>query len=114
MLGNAFKGLYGKKGTHKRKYREFPSQLNQNIAFWSGMTDVIIVDLYIFNYYTNMLGNDFNTDQKLDYHNLFPNEIPQYVAFKDKKLRDEFNDALKQLRYDGTYNAIVNRSIITK
>jgi len=89
----------------------YSSQLEQNIAFWSGETEAMVIDRYIFDYYRKMLSNNLDTSQKVDFHNLIPDEIPQYVAFKDKKLRDQFNKALAKLRDDGIYQKVVDRYI---
>ena len=109
-LGDEFTKLYGKHGTHKRKYREYPSQLNQNIAFWSGKVDVLIIDKHIFNYYRKMLSGEFNTSQSISLNSdLLPEETIHYAAFKDRSLRDQFNDALVAMRHDGIYQGIIDR-----
>lgn len=110
-LGKEIGRLYGKGGTHRRDYREYPSQLNQNIAFWSGKIDVMIIDQHIFSYYRRMLANDFETEQHVTFHKLFPQETPHYVAFKEKVLRDQFNDALAILKYNGRYRKVIERYI---
>lgn len=110
VLGDDFNKLYGKRGTHKKNYKQFPSQLNQSMSFWSNKTDVMIVDRYIFKHYRKMLSHEFGTfSQKVIFSHLFSKESPHYAAFKEKKLRDQFNDALIMLKQDGIYQAIVER-----
>lgn len=110
-LGEEFASLYGKDGKYKERYRDFASQLRQNIEFWMGNVDVLIIDQNIFEYYRKFLSSEFGTAQAVTYHNLFPKEIPHYAAFKERWLRDEFNDALATLRANGRYREIINRYI---
>lgn len=110
-LGKEIGQLYGKGGTHRHNYREYPSQLSQNVAFWSGKIDVMIIDQHVFGYYRRMLANDFETDQHVTFHKLFSQETPHYVAFREKRLRDQFNDALTILRYKGGYRQVMERYI---
>ncbi len=110
-LGPAFARLYGRKGTHRNSYTQFSSQLQQNIAFWSNETEAMIIDRNIFAYYRNMLKDTLPTFRKVVMAPLFNKETPYYAAFKDKKLRGEFNDALATIRYNGTYQKIIDKYI---
>ncbi len=107
-LGNSF----ANKIYQNKKDNKFANQLHQNIAFWSDKADVIIVDRYIFNYYKNMLANEFDTlSQAVEFNDLFSKKIPYYAAFKDKNLRDQFNSALETLKKSVEYQAIISRYI---
>lgn len=110
-LGKEFATLYGRHGRQRARYRDFASQLQQNIEFWTGNIDVLIIDRNIFEYYRKFLSQEFGTDQAVVYHHLFSKETPYYAAFKERGLRDEFNDALETLRTSGRYQEIINRYI---
>jgi len=51
-----------------------------------------------------------DTTQPIDMWYIFP-KVPFRVGFVDKKVRDDFNDGLKQLRESGRYDEIINKYI---
>ena len=111
-LGPEFLNVYKPDGSGKFKpnYNETNNQRSQNQMFWSDRVDLIIVDKTIFEYYKKELGREVKTDFEITYHDIFKSKAGGTgypVAFKDKKLRDQFNDGLKTIRADGTYQKIL-------
>jgi len=51
-----------------------------------------------------------DTTQPIDMWTVFP-KVSFRVGFVDKKIRDDFNDALKQLRETGRYDEIIKKYI---
>lgn len=72
-----------------------------------GRTDAVLLDYWIFNYYLSQSGYP-EMRQQLRFHDFIP-RVPAAVAFNDKQLRDRFNQGLKAIRQDGTYDKIVKR-----
>lgn len=108
VLGNTFAKLYGKRGTHKQNYTEYSNQLFQHEDFWSNKTEVMVLDRFIFAYFKKQLANKYATSQPIKFNHLF-GHVNYRAAFKDKRLRDQFNDGLSILRFNGKYQEIIDR-----
>lgn len=112
VLGEEFATLYGRQGTHRNKYFQFSNQLRQNEEFWSDNLEVMILDRHIFAYYKKLLADKYPTQTtQLRFDDIFEGDVIYFAAFKDKELRDRFNDALAVIRYDGTYQKIIDQYI---
>lgn len=109
-LGPEFAQYYGPnvEGAHLKRYKEFTNQESQNMFFWIGRANVIIVDKTIFLWYKAKLKTELNTSREVVFHNIFPQETHFQVNFKDKRIRDDFNEGLLYLRQSGRYDEIVN------
>lgn len=106
-LGSTFSKLYHPKhGSHKSRYSENDNMLDLTKKFWNDETDVIITDRFSFEHYSSALSIDHNVDEYITYHKIFPIRQRLYVAFKSKKLRDKFNQALETLIFDGSYQKL--------
>lgn len=90
-------------------YREIAKQQLQINLIYSNRVDVIVLDKNIF-YYHRKQNDMVDTSQPVDIWAIFP-PSPFSVAFVDKKVRDDFNEGLKQLRESGRYDQIVNKYI---
>ncbi len=96
---------------HAASYREQPKQRGQVVALFRGGADVLVMDLHIFRYFRQILQNE---DQALDLrrpvrvHSILP-PSPRTIAFRDPRLRDAFNIALKQIQENGTYAEILEQ-----
>lgn len=107
-LGEEYAKYYGPDKKDKlSNYKEFGNQEEQNKFFWSKRANVIIIDKTIFSWYQKQLA----PNQKVIFHNIFPAETHYQVKFLDKKIRDDFNEALHAMRKNGRYEAIVNSYI---
>jgi len=92
-----------------REYREIPKQPLQINLLYSNRVDTVVLDKNIF-YYHRKHNNMVDTSQPIDIWQIFP-PTPFSVAFVDKKVRDDFNEGLKQLRDTGRYDEIVKKYI---
>ena len=90
-------------------YREISKQELQINLLYGDRVDVIVLDKNIF-YYHKKHNKMVNTMQSIDMWNIFP-AVPFRVGFVDKKVRDDFNDGLRQLRESGRYDEIINKYI---
>jgi polar amino acid transport system substrate-binding protein len=99
MLGPRFHELF-KEGapTRTKKYRELRDQVEQHGTFFTEQAEAIIVDRTIFDWQKHNFKDQLNIDEEYDIHTIFPEKTYYYVAFKDEKIRDKFNKALKQLK----------------
>jgi polar amino acid transport system substrate-binding protein len=90
------------------RYREKQDQKKIVQLFFDGKTEIIITEANIFNYYSNQLFTVSDVSQKVDRFDLFP---PNHykVVFRDKQIRDDFNEGLAHLRTTGEYQKIFDR-----
>lgn len=106
-LGDEFAAVTG----GNKKYEEAKSQVAQVKKFLSGRVQVVIIDKNIMRWLTKSLiesGEVANADTEFTYHPIFPGKLDYYIGFADEALRDRVNEALKGMREDGTYQAIVD------
>ena len=109
-LGAQFEATYKPDATGKSRanYHEAHSQLNQSKMFWADRTDLIIVDRKIFEHFRTQLRKEFKTDEEVVYHDILKAQTSYSTGFHNKELRDQFNEGLKKIRADGTYQAILD------
>jgi polar amino acid transport system substrate-binding protein len=109
-LGPAFEEHYkpDSNGKFRANYNESHSQLNQSKMFWSGRTELIIVDKKIFEHFRKQLRQELKTDEEVVLHDVIKGQTNYPAAFRDKELRDQFNEGLKKIRADGSYQAIID------
>lgn len=90
-----------------KKYMEIADQKQQVSMLLNGRTEVAIMDRHIFTFYKNLLIQEKKVDENIDIEliELFP-PTPYKTAFKDEKLRDDFNEGMKYLKKTGRYNEI--------
>ena len=112
-LGAEYQALFSpdKNQNYPPGYFEVSSQRDQNIMFWAGRADVLIIDKTIFLWYRKALGREMDTDAEVVYHDIFPVRTFFQVGFKSKELRDQFDDGLRYLRESGRYQQLVNKYI---
>lgn len=109
-LGAEYTTYFGPKNNHKTGYyKEFANQKNQNKFFWYGRSQIIIIDKTIFRALRKTIPSQYDTNQELVYHDLFPQETYFQVNFKSQKLRNDFNRGLAQLKLSGEYEKIINK-----
>jgi polar amino acid transport system substrate-binding protein len=92
-----------------RKYREIPKQELQVNLLYSNRVDTIVLDKNIFYYYRRH-NQMVDTSKPIDVWHIFP-PTPFSVAFIDEKVRDDFNEGLKELRKSGRYEEIVKKYV---
>lgn len=66
---------------------------------------VVVLDYWIFRFF---LSKSSYADQlhSVTFHELIP-RVPAAVAFKSESLRDQFNQGLKMIKEDGSYDRII-------
>lgn len=104
-LGDKFK----KMAEGNKRYTEYAQQVKQNQMLYAGRVDVAVGDRNIFNFYNadaRKEGSD--VAQAVSYHEIFP-PTHYKVAFRDEAMRNTFNAALKKMRSDGRYDAIMKK-----
>jgi len=99
------------KEPYLKAYMELASQRNQNQMFWHGRAQVIIVDKTIFLWYRKELAQEIDTSAEVVFHKIFPRRTHFQVAFKDRQIRDDFNEGLRRLRDTGRYQQLVDAYI---
>lgn len=92
-----------------KKYMEIADQKQQVSMLLNGRTDVVVMDRHIFAFYKNLLiqENKVDKDIEVELIELF-SPTPYKTAFKDEKLRDDFNAGMKYLKESGRYDEIYN------
>ncbi len=99
---------YGKVvGSLNEKYSEMADQKQQVLMLLKGRTDLVVMDRHIFKFYKALLIDEglVSPDIEVDMFELFP-PTKYRTAFKDEKIRDDFNEGLKNLRNSGRYDEI--------
>ena len=88
-----------------KKYAETADQKKQVTMLYVGRVEALVMDVNIFQYFKAL-----STDQKQPevISSIFP-PVQYKVAFKDKAVRDLFNEALKKLRASGEYDKILKK-----
>ncbi|MFP4486962.1 MAG: substrate-binding periplasmic protein [Campylobacterales bacterium] len=92
------------------KYSELADQKKQVLMLFKNRTQAIVMDRQIFRYYRAMLESEgqIKDDKEVVENCLF--EPSRYqVIFKDKEIRDDFNEGLKIIRKSGKYDKIIER-----
>ncbi len=97
--------------TNKR-YKEIADQNLQINLLYSGRAETIVLDKNIF-YYLRTRNTRVDTTQPVTIHHIF-RPTPYRVAFLDKKVRDDFNEGLKELRRTSRYSAIIKSYVPEK
>jgi polar amino acid transport system substrate-binding protein len=68
---------------------------------------VVVLDYWIFRYFLSKSQYAGQLDQ-IRFHELLP-RVPAAVAFNNEALRNKFNQGLRIIKEDGTYDAILLR-----
>jgi polar amino acid transport system substrate-binding protein len=89
-------------------YREYPRIDLMADAVITGKKDVYLADPYIFLHHlqTNYAGK--MSADAFSFHRIFP-EAVNPMGFTDPTVRDDFNQAVEQLKANGTYEAIYEK-----
>lgn len=104
-LGAEYKAVAEK----SKNYREIAQQESQVAMLFLDRTQVFIGDINIFKYFRN-LTKKTDTSAKVKMHSVF--EKTNYkIGFSDKKVRDDFNLGLKEIRKSGLYDKIIAKYI---
>jgi len=88
-------------------YIELPDQKKQVEMLLKGKTDLVVMDINIFNYFSReLLGMDHM--RNVDIHRIFPPSRYR-LGFRDKALRDVFNHTLVEFKNSESYAELIER-----
>lgn len=93
----------------QNQYNEIGSMKTLASMLARNRTDVIVLDYYIFYFHFNQLPED-KQRLKLYEHNLI-NKVSASVGFKDKAMRDAFDQAFIRFNEQGKVKKIVEKYI---
>lgn len=85
------------------------NQLIQNRMFWRSKFLVVLIDRSIFEWYRYQLAKEMNTSEEVVFHDIFYKKTYFRMAFRQKKIRDDFNQGLKHVRKSGIYKKIYKK-----
>jgi len=96
------------------QYLEMNNQKSQVMMFFEDRVDFILIDEHIFLYWKKDIKKNFNTSLKYKIYDLssfssIRTQSPFYFAFKDIKIRNEFNKELEKLIKNGEFFKIHNK-----
>ena len=114
-LGEAFKSVFKPNMNRKfsSNYKQYQSQEDQFRALWNGDIDVAVMDRYLFSWFYVSQNQDVPVDQEFVVHDLFQREKYSYVAFRDQKARDAFNQEMRKMRKSGEFQAVLQQYVGT-
>jgi polar amino acid transport system substrate-binding protein len=89
------------------EYREVADQMKQIDMLFLRRAEVIILDINIFKYFMKTHSSG-RYSQAFNVHYIF-NERPYSAAFKLEKNRDLFDEGIKLIKKQGTYQSIMDK-----
>ncbi len=107
LLGDEFR----KMAENNVHYYEYAHQANQVYRlFLERDADLIVLERRIFEYLRQQARTEIgdNADKPVRFHYLFPPTEYKF-AFRDKKIRDDFNKGLETIVKNGTYQKILQK-----
>jgi len=100
-LGKAFSDM----SKQNKRYKELTKAQAQIAMLFSRRADAIVVDSKIFQYFRHKVKK-VDVSQAVEMRPLFA-KSPFNVAFRNEKIRDDFNQGLQKLRQTGQYDSII-------
>ena len=91
-----------------KSYKELANQEGQVASLMEGRVDLIIIEEKIFKYYLSK--SKLVKSRPYEIYRIFE-KTPYKMAFKDKKVRDDFNEGLKLLKSSGEYEKMIKKYI---
>lgn len=103
---------YGIAVKDNRHYYETSDEKSKIAMLFGGKVQVYVGDINIFKYYRG-LSASVDTSQEVTVHKIFltPTLKTNNAVFLDRRIRDDFNAGLKQIKASGLYRQIVRRYI---
>lgn len=90
------------------KYVELPVPMSQAKMVAEGRYEVSVGDIYVFLQSIKEWKDGKFKPEQFDFHRLFPDKYT-YMGFREKKVCDEFNQALKRIKENGKYEALYQK-----
>jgi len=90
-----------------QKYTEVADQKQQVYMLFKGRGDIAVMDRHIFRFYRNQLISEkkINPNEEFEMFELF-SPTKYQTAFKEEKMRDDFNEGINYLKATGRYDKI--------
>lgn len=109
-LGTEFEASYkpDAMGRFRANYTEAHSQINQARMFWADRAELVIMDKKIFEHFKKLLSSEYNTEEEIVFHDFSKKQTNYSVAFRSQELRNQFNEGLKKIRANGSYQDILD------
>lgn len=91
-------------------YHEYADEQFRTLLLFSGRTDLLVGDKYIFDYFRHKIPevSRVNSQQPVTVYPLWA-PVPFYVSFMRADLRNRFDQGLRALRQSGEYQAILKK-----
>lgn len=94
------------------KYLEEADQRKQARLFLMDRAQVLVVDEKIFKWWQKILTQEESLPvEEMTFHDLFPAQTVFHVGFIDEAARNAFDEGLKKIKADGTYDRIISSYI---
>jgi polar amino acid transport system substrate-binding protein len=109
-LGAEFEASYRPDATGKFRanYNEAHSQLNQARMFWAERAELVIMDKKIFEHFKKLLRSEYDTSEEVIFHDFSKKQTNYSAVFHNLELRNQFNEGLRRIRANGSYQAIID------
>ncbi len=109
VLGTEFTHM----ASTNENYAESADQSNHVVMLYRGRVDFIISDIAIFYYHRKqaLISNRLNPkeiDKPVNFNRIF-SENHYVFAFLDEKIKNDFNEGLKEIRKNGLYDRILKK-----
>lgn len=116
VLGPEFAAMHEEELSKSPAYSETENRRAQNLAFWRGHVDVILIDRAIFEYYRRQLagaaareGGGVDFSERVVFHDIFSTETEVYLVTRREDEARQIRRNLDAMRRDGRYQRIVER-----
>lgn len=99
---------FGKTVEACSSYAEVAEPMLQAKLVAKGRYDVSVGDIYIFLHSLRQWVHGKYQPEHFEFHRIFPDKYTA-MAFRDKKVRDDFNRALEEIKRNGKYEAVYEK-----
>ncbi len=89
-------------------YTEVPEPITQAKMIAKGRYEVSVGDIYIFLHSLRVWSDKKYKPEQFDFHPIIP-DIYTQMGFRDKKVCDDFNRALREIKKSGKYGALYEK-----
>lgn len=94
------------------KYRELADQMQQIKLLYNNLADVIVIGKNIFYFFKNQAI--FNTNKAIDIHPILGGKVGYHNVFNSAAARDYFDKCLVEIKKNGRYQELVEKSFFNK
>ncbi|WP_347393922.1 substrate-binding periplasmic protein [Pseudoalteromonas pernae] len=98
---------FAKMAKDNSRYTEIANQESQVSMLFLQRVDALVIDRRIFDYYHQRMDPPLRATA-LTFHDIF-SPTNYHVGFTEEAIRDQFNDALREMRLSGQYQKILEK-----